>query len=518
MTAHATGGVAPPRSESFRIGTRRFLSRVDPTKLIAAGTGIGLFVLFLLVPGLPDAVDPAAPGHLVPLPREGRLAIGLFLLTATWWVFEVIPVGITAVAVVAAQALFAIARPGAPPTKAFTDFFDPAVWFIFGSLLFGMVFSKTGLTRRLTYRMVGLMGERTSLIYLGSFLMVFVLTLFMMHTAAAAISFPLLMAVYSLYEESERPTRFGKGLFIGMAHACACGSLVTYLGSARAAIAARYYAQVMPATLAEGHDPITFGDLAFYMLPLGLFMVLALWVLVMILFKPERPSIPGLRERARQLSQRLGPVSAREITSLVIVLGTVFSLLLLPSSADSGIDRSVIILTAVLLFFLLRILSIDDLEKVPWSIMLLFGGSLSLGLCLWETGASRWMALHLLPLFRDHHPLLFVLVSSLAIMIMTNLLVNVAVIALCLPVALTVALYLGVSGEVVLYSSLAAAGMPLLLLIGAAPNVMAYQSKMFTPREFFGVGPLASAVVMGILTLFVVLVWPILGMPTFPRG
>ena len=74
------------------------------------------------------------------------------------------------------------------------------------------------------------------------------------------------------------------------------------------------------------------------------------------------------------------------------------------------------------------------------------------------------------------------------VMIMTNFIMNVAAIAISLPVALVIAPYLGVAPDVILFASLVVAGMPFLLLVGAAPNAIAYESKQFSSGEFFGLG------------------------------
>ena len=102
---------------------------------------------------------------------------------------------------------------------------------------------------------------------------------------------------------------------------------------------------------------------------------------------------------------------------------------------------------------------------------------------------------------------------ALFVLVMTNVIMNVAAIAICLPVALVIAGYLGVAPEVILYASLASAGMPFLLLIGAAPNAIAYGSEQFTSGEFFKAGIPASVLLMVVLALFVWLVWPLMGMP-----
>ena len=96
---------------------------------------------------------------------------------------------------------------------------------------------------------------------------------------------------------------------------------------------------------------------------------------------------------------------------------------------------------------------------------------------------------------------------------MTNFIMNVAAIAISLPVALVIAPYLGVAGEVIVFSSLVVAGMPFLLLVGAAPNAIAYTSKQFTTGEFFTYGIPASILLMVVTWIAVQFIWPLMGMP-----
>ncbi|MHC5007621.1 MAG: SLC13 family permease, partial [Planctomycetota bacterium] len=260
--------------------------------------GVLLFGVVYLSPPFPTLTDPG--GVQVPLTHEGKAALGLFLLAATWWVFEVIPIGVTGIAIGVIQILFLIrSKDSAECAKAaFGNFMDPAVWFIIGSITFGMVFSKTGLTRRLAYRMLVTAGERTSMIYLGSFLITAALTLIMAHTAVAATVYPLLRAINSLYTDDEKPTKFGKGLFIGMAFVAGAGSIITLLGAARGAVAIGFFKDI------AGRE-VSFFELTYYMLPVGATTAILLCLFCMVVFRPERKTIPGLRERARTLYRSL---------------------------------------------------------------------------------------------------------------------------------------------------------------------------------------------------------------------
>jgi sodium-dependent dicarboxylate transporter 2/3/5 len=294
---------------------------------------------------------------------------------------------------------------------------------------------------------------------------------------------------------------------MGMAYVCGAGSIITLLGSARAIVALGFFKEM------AGVDT-PFYLLTYYMAPVGWLMVFLLWVFFVIFFKPEKKVIPGLRQRIVQLSADLGPISKKEIYSLLIIFGAiVFMSLQVTLPSLQKIDKTAIILIASVLFFALKILEIEDLEELPWNIVLLFSGAMSIGFCLWKTGAAQWMAVHWLAMFQKAHWLVFVLSVALFVMILTNFIMNVAAIAISLPVALVISGYLGVSPHVVMYSSLMTAGMPFILLVGAAPNAIAYASKQFTSGEFFKYGCIASIILMGVCALACYLIWPLLGMP-----
>jgi sodium-dependent dicarboxylate transporter 2/3/5 len=492
-------GGLPPMPEDIYLAKPRKV--FEWKRLLFILVGLALFGAVYASAPWPDALDPAGE-HFV-LTREGKAALALFLLAATWWVFEVVPIGVTSITIGVVQALFLIR----PAQVAFTDFMDPSVWFILGSIVIGMVFTKTGLTKRMAYKMLVLVGERTSMIYLGCFVMTAALTHIMAHTAVAATVYPLLMAIYALYGEEDRPTRFGKGLFIGMAYVAGAGSIITLLGAARGAVAIGFYKDIV------GRE-ISFFELSKYMFPVGWLMTLMLWAMFMVLLKPEKASIPGLRERAKNLYARLGPMSRQEILALVIVLAAV-AVMSLKSfvPALAGVNKSAVILTSTILFFLLKILTIEDLEEIPWNIILLFGGAMSIGFCLWQTGAAKWLAVEWLVLFEKAPWFVFVMAIALFVLIMTNFIMNVAAIAISMPVALVLAPYLKVAPEVVMFASLVAAGMPFLLLVGAAPNAIAYGSRQFTSGEFFLYGIPASILLMVVVGVFVYILWPAMGMP-----
>ena len=465
--------------------------------------GIALFFIIYYCPAWPDAVDPQG-NHFI-LTKEGKGALAVFALAATWWVFEVLPIGVTSIAIGVAQAMFLIRKP----EVAFKDFMDPSVLFIFGSIVIGMTFTKSGLTKRMAYKMLSIVGEKTSMIYLGCFVMTAALTHLMAHTAVAATMFPLLLAINALYSDSDEPTKFGKGLFIGMAYVAGAGSIITLLGAARGAVAFGFYKEM------TGKE-VSFFELSYYMFPIGWLMVFIIWAFIMVVCKPEKSVIPGLKEKAKRMYTELGGWRSKEIMTLTITLAVIIVIALknwVP--ALKSIDKTAILLTSTLLFFILNILTIEDLEDIPWNIILLFGGAMSIGFCLWQTKAAEWLAVNWLQLFTTAPGVVFILGMAFFVLVMTNFIMNVAAIAISLPVALVIAPYLGVTGEVILFSALVTAGMPFLLLIGAAPTAIAYNAKQFSAGEFFKYGLAASVILMVVVWLAVQFIWPMMGMPVF---
>jgi sodium-dependent dicarboxylate transporter 2/3/5 len=476
---------------------------IDWKRIFFLLTGVILFAVVYYSPMWPAAVDPL--GEQFVLTREGKGAIAVFLIAAIWWVFEVVPIGVTSLTIGTLQALFFIR----PAKIAFTDFMDPSVLFIFGSIVIGMVFTKTGLTKRIAYKMLSIVGEKTSMIYLGCFVLTTALTHIMAHTAVAATMFPLLMAIYSLYTDQVGPTKFGKGLFIGMAYVAGAGSIITLLGAARGAVALGFYKDI------TGTD-ISFFELTYYMAPIGWGMTFLLWGFFMFTCRPEKITIPGLREKAKRMYRELGGWSNKEILAIIIVIATIIVISgksFIP--AMTNLHKTGILLCSTILFFVVNILDIDDLEEIPWNIILLFAGAMSIGFCLWETGAAKWMAVNWLTMFKSAPAIVFILGMAFFVMIMTNFIMNVAAIAISLPVALVIAPYLGVAGEVIVFSALIVAGMPFLLLVGAAPNAIAYTSKQFTPGEFFFYGIPASVLLMVVTWIAVQFIWPLMGMQVY---
>lgn len=262
---------------------------IDPEKTAILLLGLAVFLAIYFSPPRAVAVDPS--GKAFVLSHEGKAAIGLFLMAGIWWVFEVIPIGVTAIAIGVFQAAFFIR----PAKDAFHDFMDPSVMFIFGSIVIGLAFTKSGLTKRIAYKMLAVVEERTDMILLGALVVTAALAHLMAHTAVAATMYPILLAIYALYGEGDKPTNFGKALFIGMAYAAGAGSIITFLGAARGPAAAMYegFTAGMPFLLLIGAAPnaiaydsrqFSTGEFFRHGIPMSLILLVVLGVALVTLW------------------------------------------------------------------------------------------------------------------------------------------------------------------------------------------------------------------------------------------
>ncbi len=182
-----------------------------------------------------------------------------------------------------------------------------------------------------------------------------------------------------------------------------------------------------------------------------------------------------------------------------------------------ALDKSAIFLVSTILFFVLNILDIDDLELIPWNIVLLFAGAMSIGYCLWQTGAAEWLAINWLALFKQAHWLVFVLGVAFFVLVLTNFIMNVAAIAISLPVALVIAKYSVGSpgrGHVRFTRHSRHAVRP---VGGSCTECDRLRFQAVHQRRVSHVWDSSESHVDGALALMCYVVWPLMGMPVLVK-
>lgn len=455
--------------------------------------GPGLLLLTLLLP---------APAGLSP---EGWRTAGLALLMATFWIAEPIPIAVTALlplALAPALGLGDIRATAAP-------YANPIIFLFLGGFIIALSMQRWGLHKRIAIALVGRLGTRPPAIIAGFLLTSGLLSMWVSNTATTLMMLPIALSVVHLCPPTgpgDRERRdFGLALLLSIAYGATTGGMATLIGTPPNALLAAYMSEVYQIT-------IGFGQWMLLGVPVAtVSLVVVYLVLTRVMFRLGRGELPGMAELLTDERARLGPVSRGErAAAIVFVLtaaGWVFQPLvarLVPLASDTGIA----IAGAVLLFLVpvdVRrgqfVMTWEDAQRLPWGVLLLFGGGLSLAGYIESHGLARYLGS--LAQGLDQLPMLGVLmVVSFGILLLTELTSNTATAATFLPIAGALALSLGENPLLFLVPTALAANCSYMLPVGTPPNAIVYGS---------GVVPLAQMVRAGFL-LNVILVPIVVGL------
>lgn len=307
-------------------------------------------------------------------------------------------------------------------------------------------------------------------------------------------------------------SNFGIALMLGIAYAASVGSLGTIIGTPPNALLVAHMKN-------EFGIEIGFGEWMLMGVPLSIIMLIVCWaLLVYVLFKPEISEIPGGKEVIHQEYKKLGAMSRAEwlvggvfvLAALCwIFLGFIFKHYgIKVASLDSVIAMSV----AVLLFIIPansnheRLIDWDTAKKLPWDILILFGGGLALSAQFSKTGLSLWIghqvsALGFMPI------VLIILIVTALVIFLTEITSNTATAAAFLPVIAGVAIGLGYEGENIMLFTIPvalAATCAFMLPVATPPNAIAYGSGYVRISDMIKAGLWLNIIAILLITLTII--------------
>ena len=448
---------------------------------LAVGLVLGILV-YLVMPG--------------DVPQEARLTAATAVLMAVWWMTEALPIPATALV-----PLIVFPTLGSTPLDDVGASYGNNVIFLFmGGFLLALAMQRWNLHRRMALLTVRLIGTRPPQMIAGFMIATGFLSMWVSNTATAVMMLPIGISVLLLVnktsdaiddpvdadeEAAATPVKsnFGTALMLGIAYAASIGSLGTIIGTPPNTLLVGY--------MASEHDvQIGFGQWMIVGVPLAVVLMAACWfLLTKVLFKPEIDEIPGGRKLIDDELAKLGTTSAGERRVLVIfvlaALAWVFVPLLTdwvgadtPPITDAGIAMTV----GVLLFLLpagaargVRLLDWDSALKLPWGVLLLFGGGLALSAQFSSSGLTEWIGevasgLGGLPV------VLLVVLFAAGILFLTELTSNTATAATFLPVAGGIAMGMGMDPLLLAIPVALAATCAFMLPVATPPNAIAYGS------------------------------------------
>lgn len=428
----------------------------------------------------------------------------LGLLMVVWWVTEAVPIAATALLPMALLPVLGVMNIGA----AAAPYANPVIYLFFGGFVLAAAFERSGLHRRLALRLLTLVGTRPDRIIGGFMVTGGFISMWVSNTAAMLMLLPLATSMLRRATPMEGgggapSASFEKALLLGIAYAATIGGFGTLIGSPPNAL--------LVAFLGQTHDiHLRFVDYMLIGVPIVAIALPITWLLLTrVVFRVGHdPSFIDAEALAAQ-RRALGPASRAE--KFVAVVGVLTATAWIcqpliarvwPAISEAGI--SVMCALALLLVPLdragARAITWEEAERIPWGVLVLFGGGLSLAAAIQDGGLSAWItasvgALRALP------PLLLILLVTTIITILTEFTSNTATAAAFLPVASSLAVAAGMNPLMLLVAAGLAASNGFMLPVGTPPNAIAFSTGRLTVREMARAGLLVDVVFVVLLTL-----------------
>lgn len=404
------------------------------------------------------------------------------------------------------------------------QYWDDAVWFIMGSLMFAAAFVKTGVDKRLCLAMFRkLASPNTRWVTLVFFLVISPLAAFISDHALAAMFLPIAMLLYqnSLNRDVPEDPELAKMLVLTIAMAANIGGPGAPSGGARNVIMISYLNDMF------GID-IGYLQWITYCAPFVLIMIPITWLIMNWRFKPKITTLAPAMKQLEHEIQRMGPWSRTQITALIIFLvmifgwfteKTFFEIGLLPFRPGIG----VIAVAGAVAYLLSGVCNWRDYqEKVDWGVVWLYAGAIIFGRALDSTGAAYWLARSvvegLAPLGLDSGiPLL--LVNNGLTATITQLMADGPAAAAVGPISLSMAGLVHPGTSYLPFMAMCTAvssSFAYCLIIGTPPNAIVYASGYLKPKDFLRVGIPLWFISNIVLLLLVVLYWTVRGFGNLP--
>jgi sodium-dependent dicarboxylate transporter 2/3/5 len=427
---------------------------------------------------------------------QAMKAVAIFVVCILFYVTNVIPLMITSLLAVI---LFPLA--GVLDSKTtFALFGNEAVFFILGAFILASPFMRSGLSKRIALAALQRFGGSARSLLLGVLLLTALFSCLMSEHAVAAMIFPIVMEITDCLGLAPQTSRFGKAIFLALAAGCIIGGITTFLGGARAPLAVGMLHEATGLT-------IGFTPWALAALPTTLVLLTAAYFLYVFLYRPELKDVAEVEEMLARRRRELGPISKREISVGILLSGTIICWIVL--GEEYGLAK--IAMMAVVVAFVLRLTEWQEVEEdVNWGIFLMYGGAICLGYAMEKTGGSAWLARNTLGAF-VHSPVALIAAISFLAIALTELLSNSAVVALLMPVALSMGQALDIDPRIMTMAVTIPSGLGFMFPMGTPATAIAFSSGFLNTRDTVRTGWILFLVGWAVFNVSIYYAWPIIG-------
>ncbi len=461
------------------------------------GFWIGLLLFFSIV------LNPSPES----LSTEGWHVAAVALLMAAWWGTEAVPLPVTALIPLAALPLLQVSSL----KETAISYANPHIFLFLGGFILALAIQRSGLHKRLALSVVSKVNASARSI-VGAFMCIsFFISMWVMNTSTTLMLLPICLAICVNIKEAlpglsnKQIKNFEIALFLGIAYASSIGGMSSLIGTAPNIVFAGFMQE-------NFNIDISFLDWMKIALPIGLMMLVASFIILTKIIYPSTFEInAATKSKIKQALEKLGKISRDE--------KKVFIIFLIAASLWIGrpylkyhemllglTDAGIAILAAIILFISpsdnkkSNLLEWDETKKLPWGLLLLFGGALSLASSISSSGLGQWLGTSF-SLLVELKPWLIILLITTFIVFLTELTSNTATTSTFLPIATSIAVAISVAPISIAIPLVMASSLAFMLPVATPPNAIVYGSGKITIANMIKAGFILNLIGILIISL-----------------
>lgn len=479
---------------------------LDRYQVVGRVLGPALFALMLATEHAQSTMEPEA---------WRVAAVGIWM--AVWWATEAIPVSVTAflpIVVFEPLSISSLADAAAP-------YANPVIYLFLGGFMLALALERWNLHRRIALAVLERSGTDGRRLVGGFMLVCAVLSMWMTNTSTTMMLLPIVLSVVAVIRDNvpdlsqENRDNFQLAMLLGLAYAASIGGLATLIGTPPNALLAGYLAENYGIQISFARWMAVGIPVSFIMLPLA-------WLaLTRFLYPVNIPASREVRVHLHELREEMGPMSVAERRVAMIFAAVVVSWMVHRPVTDwlgvTGVSDAGIVMTAAVLLFMVpsgnaaepQLMTWHDAIRLPWGVLILFGGGLSLAAAVSDSGLAMWMGEGLAPLNALGTAVLVVCAVMLVIFL-TELTSNLATTATLLPVVGAIAIQAGLPPIVLTVPITIAASCAFMLPVATPPNAIVFATGTISIPQMVKAGVLLNLIGVVIVSLAALYLAPVL--------
>jgi sodium-dependent dicarboxylate transporter 2/3/5 len=453
-----------------------------------------LLFLLVLLWAHPDAMS-----------REAVVVMAATVWISVWWITEAVPLPVTSLLPIILFPLLKVSSIG-DTTSAYGH---PLVFLYIGGFLLAIAIEKTGLHNRIAINIIRGMGIKLHMIILGFMISTGFLSMWISNTATAVMMLPIGLAIIKVASgnQGETTSRFNKALMLAIAYGASIGGVATLIGTPPNLVFAGVVRDMY-------NMEISFLQWFMVGFPLAVVLLVICWLyLTRIGYPLGQATLHGGKEEMDKRHAGLGIMSDAEKRVTVVFIAVALAWIcrsFLLEKIIPGLDDTIIAMIGGVILFLIPsgqnkksgILDWGDAAKLPWGIILLFGGGMALaeafessGLALWIGG--RMTGLSILGVF------LVILLVVAIVNFLTEFTSNLATVTMILPVLAPIAVSAGIPPLMLMVAATMAASCGFMMPAGTPPNAIAFGSGYLRIIDMIRTGFIMNLMAIVLITLLV---------------